>query len=198
MSKSTASNLESLSPFDEKTNDLNVIIDTPKGSRNKYSFDEELKLFKLSGVLPVGSYFPFDFGFIPRTKGEDGDPIDILILMDESAFAGCLISARLIGVIEANQTERDGKTVRNDRLIAVASKSHIHAHVKSFDDLNEKLIDEIEHFFISYNEAKGKRFEPLGRFDAQVAEKLIREAMKALTKKKSKTKSKPKTKRKSA
>ncbi len=97
MSKSTASNLESLSPFDEKTNDLNVIIDTPKGSRNKYSFDEELNLFKLSGVLPVGRYFPFDFGFIPRTKGEDGDPIDILILMDESAFAGCLISARLSG-----------------------------------------------------------------------------------------------------
>ncbi len=198
MSKSTASILESLSPFDEKTNDLNVIIDTPKGSRNKYSFDEELKLFKLSGVLPVGNYFPFDFGFIPNTKGGDGDPIDILVLMDEPAFTGCLISARLIGVIEAEQTERDGKTVRNDRFIGVAMNSRIHTDVNSLDDLNEKLVDEIEHFFVSYNEAKGKRFEPLGRFDSQRAIKLIREAMKTPTKKKSNTKSKPKTKRKSA
>ncbi|MFN2390419.1 MAG: inorganic diphosphatase, partial [Pyrinomonadaceae bacterium] len=151
MQKKSESNLDKISLFDEKSGELNVIIDTPKGSRNKYKFDEEMGLYKLGGVLPVGAYFPFDFGFIPNTLGGDGDPLDVLVLMDEPAFCGCLISARLIGVIEANQTERDGKTERNDRLIAVASDSITHKDIKSLNDLNETLVDEIEHFFKSYN-----------------------------------------------
>jgi len=170
--------LTKLSPFDRETKDLNVIIETAKGSRNKYGFDEKLKLFKLKGVLPAGNYFPFDFGFVPNTLGEDGDPIDVLVLMDEAAFAGCLIPARLIGVIEADQTERDGKTERNDRLVAVASNSHVHTHVKSLKDLNDTLVDEIEHFFIAYNEAKGRKFAPRGRFGAQKAQNLIQAGIK--------------------
>lgn len=98
--------------------------------------------------MPLGASFPFDFGFIPNTKGEDGDPLDVLLLMDEPAFPGCLIPSRLIGVIEAEQAE-DGKTERNDRLIAVACKSIIHSHIKSIKDLNENLLEQIEHFFIS-------------------------------------------------
>ncbi|HXG85732.1 MAG TPA: inorganic diphosphatase [Pyrinomonadaceae bacterium] len=170
--------LTKLSPFDSETKDLNVIIETPKGSRNKYGFDEKLKLFKLKGVLPAGNYFPFDFGFVPNTLGEDGDPIDILVLMDEPAFAGCLIPARLIGVIEAEQIETDGTGERNDRLVAVASNSRVHTHVKSLKDLNDTLVDEIEHFFIAYNEAKGKKFNPRGRFGARKAKNLIKEGMK--------------------
>ena len=169
---------DKISPFDDETKDVNVIIDTPKGSRNKYKLDEEKGIFKLGGVLPVGAYFPFDFGFIPNTLGGDGDPLDVLVLMDEPAFCGCLITARLIGVIEAKQTERDGKTERNDRLIAVSTESRTHEDIKSINDLNEKLVDEIEHFFKSYNEAKGKKFEPLGRFAAQKAKKLVEEGMK--------------------
>ncbi len=178
MQKKSESNLDKISPFDEKSEELNVIIDTPKGSRNKYKFDEEIGLYKLGGVLPVGAYFPFDFGFIPNTLGGDGDPLDVLVLMDEPAFCGCLISARLIGVIEANQTERDGKTERNDRLIAVASESNTHKDIKSLNDLNETLVDEIEHFFKSYNEAKGKKFESLGRFAAQKAKKIVEKGIK--------------------
>src|SRR4028119_2143117 len=101
-------------------------VETPEGSRNKFDFDEELGLFKLGGVLPAGAVFPFDFGFVPATRGGDGDPLDVLVLMDEPAFVGCLVPARLIGVIEAEQTERDGETARNDRLIAVAANSHAH------------------------------------------------------------------------
>jgi inorganic pyrophosphatase len=157
--------------------DLNVVIETTKGSRNKYAFDENLKLFQLKGVLAAGHSFPFDFGFIPNTKGGDGDPLDVLVLMDESAFAGCLVAARIVGVIEAEQTELDGKTERNDRLIAVAANSHTHTDIKSINDLNETLIDEIEHFFVSYNEAKGKRFKPLARFGARKAKTLIDEAI---------------------
>jgi inorganic pyrophosphatase len=157
---------------------LNVIVDTPKESRNKYAFDEKLGLFVLKGVLTVGHYFPYDFGFIPNTLGGDGDPLDVLVLMDEPAFVGCLVPARLIGVIQAEQTEIDGKTERNDRLIAVAANSRIHEDVKSINDLNETLVDEIEHFFVSYNEAKGKKFNPLGRFAAQKAKDLVEEGIK--------------------
>jgi inorganic pyrophosphatase len=165
-----------LSAFDEAdSGELNVIIETPKGSRNKFNYDAELNLFKLGGVLPSGAVFPFDFGFVPSTTGGDGDPLDVLVLMDEPAFAGCLVPARLIGVIEALQTERDGETTRNDRLIAIAAKSHTHAHVRSIDDLNENLVDEIEHFFVSYNIIKGKQFEPLGCFGIAEARKLVQQ-----------------------
>ncbi|HEV7857643.1 MAG TPA: inorganic diphosphatase [Pyrinomonadaceae bacterium] len=164
-----------LSAFDDaESGELNVIIETPKGSRNKFDYDEEHHLFKLGGVLPSGAVFPFDFGFVPSTIGGDGDPLDVLVLMDEPAFAGCLLTARLIGVIEALQTEREGETTRNDRLIAVAARSHTHAHVRALDDLNENLVKEIEHFFISYNTIKGKEFKPLGRFGTQEALKLVR------------------------
>jgi inorganic pyrophosphatase len=83
--------------------------------------------------------FPFDFGSIPGTVAADGDPLDVLVLMDEPAFVGCLIQARLLGVIEAEQTEA-GKTERNDRLIAVASESHTHASLKSLKKLDRKLL----------------------------------------------------------
>ncbi len=90
---------------DPDTGDLNVVIDTPQGSRNKFTWDEEHQVFKLAGILPVGAVFPYDFGYVPCTVGGDGDPLDVLVLMDEAAFAGCLVPARLIGVIEAEQTE---------------------------------------------------------------------------------------------
>ena len=148
--------LEALPPFDEGGN-LQVIIETPKGSRNKFKYDAQLGLFRLSGVLPAGAIFPFDFGFVPRTSAPDGDPLDVLVLMDEPAFVGCLLPTRLIGVMEADQTE-DGETTRNDRLIGVAAASHDHRDIRHLDQLNANLLGEIEHFFVSYNSAKGKEF----------------------------------------
>ena len=191
MPNKSLSVFEKINPFDAETQDLNVIIDTPKGSRNKYKYDEELQIFKLGGVLAVGHFFPFDFGYIPNTLGGDGDPLDVLVLMDEPAFVGCLIPSRLIGVIEAEQTE-DGKTEKNDRLIAVASNSRTHKDIKSINDLNKTLVDEIEHFFISYNEAKGKQFKSLGRFAQIKAKQIVEEGIKLSKKPKSKTKSKKK------
>ena len=81
-----------LGAFTEDGADVNVVIETPQGSRNKFNYDEELGLFKLGGVLPAGAVFPFDFGFVPETTGGDGDPLDVLVLMDEPAFPGCLVS----------------------------------------------------------------------------------------------------------
>lgn len=177
MKKNPATGIGSLSPFDEQTDNLNVVIETPKGSSNKYKFDEEKEIFMLSGVLPLGATFPFDFGFIPQTLGADGDPLDVLVLMDAPAFTGCLIPARLIGVIEAEQTE-DKITERNDRLIAVACKSLVHSDIKKLSDLNENLLKQIKYFFVSYNEAKGKKFKPVGDFGATKAKKLILEGIK--------------------
>jgi inorganic pyrophosphatase len=165
--------LRELQPFDGESGCLNVVIDTPKGSRNKYAFDFELNAYKLKAVLPHGMIFPFDFGSIPGTIAEDGDPLDVLVLMDEPAFVGCLIQARLLGVVEAKQTET-GKTERNDRLIAVASESHTHASLKSLQKLDSKLIDEIEHFFVSYNDARGKKFKPIRRRGAAAAKELVK------------------------
>jgi inorganic pyrophosphatase len=93
--------------------------------------------------------------------------------MDEPAFCGCLVPARLVGVIEANQTE-DGETGRNDRLIAVASDASNHKNIRSVKDLNKHLLEEIEHFFVSYNEARGKKFKVLGRYGPRKAARLIR------------------------
>src|SRR5690349_19970023 len=104
--------LRKLKPFDTQSGNLNVVIDTPKGSRNKYAYDFKIDAYKLKAVLPHGSVFPFDFGSIPGTIASDGDPLDVLVLMDEPAFIGCLIEARLLGVIEAVQTE-DGESERN-------------------------------------------------------------------------------------
>jgi inorganic pyrophosphatase len=157
------------------SDDLNVVVETPKGSRNKFDYDEDYGLFALGGVLPAGAIFPYDFGFVPSTRGGDGDPLDVLVLMDEPAFAGCLVAARVVGAIEAEQTE-DGRTTRNDRVIAVAATSRNHADVRSIDDLSDNLLHEIEHFFVSYNDAKGKRFVPRRRSGPDRARRIVEEA----------------------
>jgi len=164
--------LETLPPFDRKTGNLNVVVETPRGCRNKYAFDFDVGSYRLKGVLPNGAVFPFDFGSIPGTVGEDGDPLDVLLLMDEPAFPGCLVEARLLGVIRAEQTE-DEKTERNDRLIAVAAKAPTHESMKSLLKIDQKVIEEIEHFFISYNAARGRRFRPIGRKGPAPAKRLV-------------------------
>ncbi len=173
----TGNNLIGLDAFGGE-DELNVIIETPKGSRNKYNYDEKLRLFKLGGVLPSGASFPFDFGFVPSTLGGDGDPLDVLVLMDEPAFTGCLVRTRLVGVVEAEQTERDGETTRNDRLVGVAADSRLLARVRTLESLGPDLLEEIEHFFVSYNDIKGKVFRPLGRFGPERALALVEEGMK--------------------
>ena len=148
-------------PAIDEEKQVQVVIETPKGSRNKYAFDSEQRTFRLKKVLPEGMVFPHDFGFIPSTRAEDGDPLDVLILMDQPAFPGCLVEARLVGVIEAEQSE-DGTTERNDRLIAVCNASHTHSDIKSVNDLNKSLLREVEKFFVNYNSIDGKKFKVLG------------------------------------
>lgn len=162
-----------LPAFDPESGDLNAVVETIKGSRNKFAYDEKLALFRLKGVLPAGASFPFDFGFVPSTLGDDGDPLDVLVLMDEPAFAGCLVPARLVGVITAEQKERGGEVEVNDRLISVAANSHTHEGMRKLTDLSANLLGEIEHFFVSYNQAKGKVFTPTGRKGPRAARAIV-------------------------
>jgi inorganic pyrophosphatase len=162
--------LHKLSSYDSDC--LTVVIETAKGWQNKCAYDPRLGGFVLKGVLPAGAVFPFDFGFIPSTLGQDGDPLDVLVLMDSPAFAGCIVHTRLIGAIQAEQTE-DGKTERNDRLLAVAANSITHKSLREIGDVNKDLLSQIEHFFVSYNEAKGKQFVPKGRIGSAGAKKLV-------------------------
>jgi inorganic pyrophosphatase len=138
-----------------------TIIETPKGSRNKFDYDPDSGLFKLGGLLPEGMMFPFDFGFIPSTLGDDGDPLDIMVLMDAPAHVGCLIEARIIGVIAAEQ-EQDGKTETNDRLLGVAVHSYNHENLESIGDVSKTLLSQVEAFFVSYNKQRGKKFRVTG------------------------------------
>lgn len=163
-----------LPTMDEQTGLLNVIIETPKGTRNKFGFDERFGLLRLKKVLPPSTVFPFNFGFLPSTWGEDGSPLDVVVLMEEPAFPGCLVSARLLGVIEAEQT-RHGRKVRNDRFIAVADQTPALGHYQHLKDVEFGLLGQIEQFFISYNQAEGQKFIPIRRTPGEMARKLIAE-----------------------
>jgi inorganic pyrophosphatase len=167
-----------LKPIDKKDGTLQVIIETPKGSRNKYSFDPDQEIFSLKKVLPAGMAFPYDFGFLPRTVADDGDPIDVLVLMDEPAFPGCLLRARLIGVIRGEQLEGN-KRIRNDRLVAIAEANHMYANIKKLEDLPRHFIKELEGFFVNYHQLEGKQYKLLGCKDAPEALRLIKQAQKA-------------------
>ncbi len=166
-----------LQPFDKKKNEWRIVIETPKDSHNKYKYDDELGLFLLGGVLPQGMSFPYDFGFIPGTLADDGDPIDVLLLMDFSAFPGCVVAGRLIGVIEAEQTEKDGEKTRNDRLVAVPTESRLYRDLKNVKEIGKDRLGEIEAFFISYNQTRGKKFKVLAVRGPGRAEDLAREAI---------------------
>jgi inorganic pyrophosphatase len=167
-----------LKPLDKKTGLIQVIIETPAGSRNKFAFDPEQGIFALKKVLPAGMVFPYDFGFVPQTIAPDGDAIDVLLLMDEPAFPGCAVMARLIGVIEGEQL--DGKErIRNDRLVAVAEANHMYANIRRLKDLPGKWLDEVQDFFVNYHSLEGKKYKLLGCRGQEVALGLIKKAHKA-------------------
>jgi inorganic pyrophosphatase len=167
-----------LKPVDKKDGLLQVIIETPAGSRNKFAFDPEQGIFALKKVLPAGMVFPYDFGFLPQTLAPDGDPIDVLLLMDEPAFPGCAVKARLIGVIEGEQV--DGKKrIRNDRLVAVAEANHMYANIRKLKDLPKEWLKELQDFFVNYHGLEGKKYKLLGCKGEEAAMSLIKEAQKA-------------------
>jgi inorganic pyrophosphatase len=147
--------INSLEPFDEKGKCLNVVVETPKGSRVKYAYDLESGFFILSKALPEGTVFPFNFGFVPNTLAPDGDPLDVLILNEEPLISGCLLKVRPIAVIKATQRENGGKPIRNDRVIGEAIGKETPPEFQSLE-LEKQTISQIEFFFAAYNKLYGK------------------------------------------
>ena len=138
----------------------------------KYKLDSREHVYPISHILPGDLAFPFDFGSIPSTLAADGDPLDVLIVMEVPSFAGCLVRVRLIGALEAKQTQK-GKTQRNDRLIGVAAESREYRNVRRLTDLRPQLIDEVEDFFVSYNARRGRRFRIVRRVGRSAARRLV-------------------------
>jgi len=152
---------------------VTAIIESPKGSGQKYDFEPEMKLFKLVKILPAGMVFPFDFGFIPETLGEDGDPLDVIVLSEFQSFTGCVMECRIVGAIKAVQTELDGEKMRNDRFLAIPVVSELFREVTTIDQLPERIIDQLRNFFKNYNEQAGKEFDPFETIAAAESMKLI-------------------------
>lgn len=163
-----------LSPFDSGDKQiLRVVIETPKGSRNKFAFNEDDRVFELKKVLPAGMAFPYDFGFVPSTKADDGDPVDVLVLMDEPAFPGCVLKCRPIGVIQGQQGDKK-KKVRNDRIIAVEQDAHSWADIKTVSDLGKQFVRELEEFFVDYHKLSGEQYRVLALRGPAQARKLVK------------------------
>jgi inorganic pyrophosphatase len=172
-------NISGLSPqLNRKTCECICVIETPKNSRRKYKFDETTGLFKLASVLPEGFNFPFDFGFIPSTLAQDGDPLDVMVLADDGGAVGTLTDIRLIGVIRAEQRE-DGETEENDRLLAIPVHAHYHQQVDTLQELDASILKQIESFFLAYTKLQGKKLKIKGCSGRRDAVKLVADAMKA-------------------
>jgi inorganic pyrophosphatase len=167
--------LERLRPVDNEGR-LRAVLETPQGSRHKLKYLPDDETFEVSTTLPAGMSMPFDFGFFPRTKAADGDPLDVLVLMDGPAHPGVVVAVRLLGVIEAEQSEDGGKPYRNDRLLAVALGSTERGNLRRLTDLDDTLLTQIEAFFETYDRLRGKSFRPIGRRGARVARRLLDEA----------------------
>lgn len=145
------------SPFTLDKKSVNIIIETPSGNRNKFEYDPKTEMFKLGKVLPGGADFPMEMGFIPGTKGGDGDPLDAMIMMDQPGYPGCLVECRVIGIISALQQEGKKVPQKNDRIIAVPAAARDFQNIRTLGDVPAE-IDDLIHFFKNYNKAEGRKF----------------------------------------
>ncbi|MBV9988617.1 MAG: inorganic diphosphatase [Chitinophagaceae bacterium] len=152
---------------------LDIMIETPKGCIEKYDYDAEHRIFRFKKALPLGMAFPYDFGFIPNTLGEDGDPLDALVISEFKFFPGCVVRCRLIGVMKAEQSEKK-KTIGNDRFFFIPELSVQYRHIRSVADLPEKDIEQLKDFFVNYNKTEGKIFRPGNMLKPEKAYSLIK------------------------
>jgi len=166
--------LDQIPAHTDRKRTIRTVVETPRGSRTKFSYDPKLQAMVLKKTLPEGMVFPYDFGFIPSTRGEDGDPLDVLILMDVCTCPGCVIECRLIGLIKAQQKEKGGKSVRNDRYIAVEADSLVYQDIADVSELPSHFMEQLEEFFIGYNKLSQKSFKPLGVLGANAAWKRLK------------------------
>src|SRR5437868_11299096 len=138
-----------------------AVVETPRGSRAKLKFDSKLRAFTLSKPLLAGLTYPYDWGFIPSTKAEDGDPLDVLILHDAQTYPGVVLRCRPVGILEVEQ-RRKGKKERNDRVFAVPDRSPLETDIKDIRNLPSRARDDLEQFFRATNALGNKELKFLG------------------------------------
>ncbi|HKD91866.1 MAG TPA: inorganic diphosphatase [Terriglobales bacterium] len=143
---------------------VNAVIEIPMGSSNKYEYDKHLHVFRLDRRLYSPVHFPGDYGFIPSTLAEDGDPLDVLVLVESGTFSGCLLEVRPIGLLEVRD---QGKP--DEKILAVATQNPRYAEVRDYGDVFPHQLLEIRHFFSIYKDLEGKRVEIVGWKDAEGA-----------------------------
>ena len=161
--------------------DVYVVIETPRGSRAKFAYEPKLETFTLSKSLLVGLTYPHDWGFVPSTKADDGDPLDIMVVHDAPTFPGLVLTCRIIGILQIKQKDK-GKVERNDRLFAVPRKSHSEQALRDVRELSKPIREELEKFFIATDELEDKKLEIIGWKGPKVALKAIKQAGKILAK----------------
>ena len=151
---------------------VTAVIEIPSGSRNKYELDKASGMLKLDRVLFSAVHYPGDYGFIPRTLHEDGDPLDGLVLVKEQTFSGCMIDVRPLGVLRMlDRGEPD------DKILAVALKDPYYEEFFDIADIPQHMLKEIEHFFHTYKDLEGKRVEILGWGKSDEAIRIVNESM---------------------
>src|SRR6516164_3581604 len=167
-------NLIRLPPFSDD-GDVRVVIETPRGSRAKFRYDPELQIFTLSKSLLVGLTYPHDWGFVPSTKAEDGDPIDIMVIHDAATSPGLVLTCRVIGVLQIEQQSKNNAE-RNDRLFAVPRRSHSERGLRDVRDLSKPILEELEKFFVATDELEDKELKIIGWKGPKIALKAINDA----------------------
>ena len=139
---------------------VNMIVEIPKGRRTKFEIDKATGLIKMDRYLYSSSMYPGDYGFIPQTLAEDGDPLDILVMVNEPTYPGILIEARVVGIFKM----RD-KGANDYKLLAVPNKDPLFAKIRKLEDVPEHFLKEVEHFFSTYKALEGVKVEPIGWAD---------------------------------
>ncbi|MGQ0563381.1 MAG: inorganic diphosphatase [Gemmatimonadota bacterium] len=162
-----------LSPGEAAPNELRIFVEIPNGSRNKYELDKDTGLLKLDRLLYSSVHYPGDYGFIPRTLADDGDPLDVIVITTEPTFPGCLVDVRPIGVFEMS----DDKGL-DEKVLCVSLSDPLRAEYRSLKSVRPHYLREVEHFFAVYKELEGKRTEVLGWSDIERAHEVIVDCLK--------------------
>lgn len=161
-----------LEPGPDVPERVNVIVEVPKGSRNKYEYDEETGTIRLDRVLYSSIHYPGDYGLIPQTLYDDGDPLDILVMVGQPTFAGCIIEARPIGLFRMLD-----RGLQDDKVLAVPASDPLYRDYHDISDIPQHFLAEVAHFFEVYKDLEGVRTEGLGWEPAKVAKESIQHAI---------------------
>lgn len=168
-----------ISPGHNVPHEINAIVEIPKGSQNKYEYDVEHHIVKLDRVLYSPLYYPGEYGFVPQTLGKDGDPLDVLILVNFPTYPGTLIECRVVGMLEMiDNGEAD------DKILCVPKNDIRYSHIKEYADIREPVLNEVAHFFEVYKHLEGKKVEIAGWKSKEEAYKIIEQSIERYKQKK--------------